>query len=133
MAGDGFGYALQADEGEALWFLGNLMTVKAGGNDTHGSFTLLEVVAPPGPPHRRICIAVRTRLYLLAGEMSITCGNQTWCLGPGGLPSCRGRAAWISRQRGGSGDDAARRCPPSSNGSPRQWVSPPRTARSRPS
>ena len=86
MAGDGFGYALQADEGEALWFLGNLMTVKAGGNDTHGSFTLLEVVAPPGfapPPHlhRREDEA----FYLLAGEMSITCGNQTWCLGPGGF------------------------------------------------
>ena len=86
MSGNSDGYALAADEGEALWFLGNLMTVKAAGTDTDGRFTLLECVAPPGfapPPHlhRREDEA----FYLLAGEMTIRCGDQTWRLGPGGF------------------------------------------------
>jgi mannose-6-phosphate isomerase-like protein (cupin superfamily) len=80
------GYALAADEGEALWFLGNLVTVKAAGKETNGRFTLLECVAPPGfapPPHlhRREDEA----FYLLAGEMTITCADQSWWIGPGGF------------------------------------------------
>ena len=80
------GFALSAEEGEAFWFLGNLMTVKAGGKATNGSFTLIECVAPPGfapPPH--IHRDEDEVFYLLEGEMRVTCGDETWSLGPGGF------------------------------------------------
>ena len=80
------GYARTADEGEAIWFLGNLMTVKAGGTDTNGRFTLIEAMAPSGfapPPH--LHRDEDEAFYLLAGEMRITCGDQTWRVGPGGF------------------------------------------------
>ena len=46
------GYHLGSGEGKAWWFLDTLMTVKAGGDDTHDSFTLIEFGAPIGfgPP-----------------------------------------------------------------------------------
>ena len=45
-------YALDADEGDAYWFAGTLITVKARGEDTNGSFSLVEQLAPAGfgPP-----------------------------------------------------------------------------------
>jgi hypothetical protein len=55
------GYHLGSGEGKAWWFLDTLMTVKAGGDDTHDSFTLIEFGAPIGfgpPLHVEIgCIA----------------------------------------------------------------------------
>jgi hypothetical protein len=36
------GYHLGSGEGKAWWFLDTLMTVKAGGDDTHDSFTLIK-------------------------------------------------------------------------------------------
>jgi quercetin dioxygenase-like cupin family protein len=80
------GFARNPEDGEAFWFLGNLMTVKAAGNDTNGSFTLIECVAPPGfapPPH--IHRDEDEAFYLLEGEMRITCGDETWSIGPGGF------------------------------------------------
>src|SRR3954454_14933642 len=48
------GYALARGEGEGLWFLEGLMTVKAGGPDTRNAFTWIEAECPAGsgpPPH----------------------------------------------------------------------------------
>src|SRR5687767_1590398 len=80
------GFALDAEEGEAFWFLGNLMVVKAAGKHRNGSFTLIECVAPAGfapPPH--IHRDEDEAFYLLEGEMRITCGDETWNVGPGGF------------------------------------------------
>lgn len=46
------GYHLGPGEGKAVWFLDTIMTVKAGGDDTHDAFTLIEFAAPSGfgPP-----------------------------------------------------------------------------------
>jgi hypothetical protein len=46
------GYHLGPSEGKAWWFLDTLMIVKAGGQDAHDSFTLIEFRAPNGfaPP-----------------------------------------------------------------------------------
>jgi quercetin dioxygenase-like cupin family protein len=78
------GYALANGEGEGLWFFNGLMTVKAGGPDTRDAFTLIEAECPAGfgpPPH--IHHDEEEGFYLLEGELSITCGEQTWTAGPG--------------------------------------------------
>jgi hypothetical protein len=43
---------LRPDEGDATWFLGNLVTVKATGADTGGRATVVEFLNPAGfaPP-----------------------------------------------------------------------------------
>ncbi|HEY8491301.1 MAG TPA: quercetin 2,3-dioxygenase [Dehalococcoidia bacterium] len=79
-------YALQQDEGEAIWFLGTLMTVKAGGAETGDAFTLLDQVLPPGfapPPHRHQ--VEDEAFYLLEGAMTVTCDGRAWELAPGGF------------------------------------------------
>jgi mannose-6-phosphate isomerase-like protein (cupin superfamily) len=78
------GYALANGEGEGLWFFNGLMTVKAGGPDTRDAFTLIEAECPAGfgpPPH--IHHDEEEGFYLLEGELSITCGEQSWTAGPG--------------------------------------------------
>ena len=80
------GYHLGSGEGKAWWFLDTLMTVKAAGDDTHDSFTLIEFGAPIGfgPPlhiHHREDEA----FYLLDGAMQVVCGEDRWEAGPGSL------------------------------------------------
>jgi mannose-6-phosphate isomerase-like protein (cupin superfamily) len=80
------GYGLQRDEGQAIWFLGSLMTIKAGSEKTHGAFSLLEQLAPPSfeaPPH--IHRQEDEAFYVLEGELRVTCGQAAWTLGPGGF------------------------------------------------
>jgi len=78
------GYALARGEGEGLWFFNGLFTVKAGGPDTREAFTLIEAELPAGegpPPH--IHHNEDEGFYVLEGEVSITCGEQTWTAVPG--------------------------------------------------
>ncbi len=78
------GYALGPAEGEGLWFFNGLFTVKAGGQDTREAFTLIEAELPAGggaPPH--IHHNEEEGFYVLDGQVSITCGDQTWIAVPG--------------------------------------------------
>src|SRR5436309_2281648 len=78
------GYVLAKGEGEGIWFLNNLMTVKAGGDNTGNAFTLIESLAPAGfgpPPH--VHHAEDEAFYVLEGEATITCGDRTWSATPG--------------------------------------------------
>ncbi len=80
------GYALAAGEGEALWFFNSLATVKAGGAQTAGALTMVELLCPPafGPPphlHEREDEA----FYVLDGELTVQCGQERWTAGPGGF------------------------------------------------
>ena len=80
----GSGYVLAPGEGQATWFLGTLMTVKAGGEQTGNAFTLLEWTAAPGfapPPH--IHHAEDEAFYILEGTMTVTCGDHSWEATPG--------------------------------------------------
>jgi quercetin dioxygenase-like cupin family protein len=80
------GYALGEGQGEGIWFLNTLMTVKAGTDQTRGAFTLIEQVCPPGfatPPH--IHRSEEEGFYVLDGELTVTCGGKTWTVVPGGF------------------------------------------------
>lgn len=78
------GYALAGGEGEGLWFFNGLFTVKAGGAQTRDAVTVIEADLPDTtqvPPH--VHHREDEAFYVLAGELSITCGEQTWKAGPG--------------------------------------------------
>lgn len=72
------GITLQSGRGKSLWVLGDLYTFKVVGEDTGGSFALLELKVQPqnGPPphiHHREDEA----FYVLKGEFSFLCGDRS--------------------------------------------------------
>ncbi len=78
------GYALGEDEGDAIWFFNGLFVVKAAAAETKNAFTLIEVQLPPGggaPPH--IHHGEEEGFYILEGEMTVNCGEQSWTATPG--------------------------------------------------
>ncbi len=80
------GFATPANGGEAFWFLGSLMAVKARSEDTLGAFTLIEQLAPAGfsaPPHTHT--TEEEAFFLLEGEMQVSCGDDSWSLESGGF------------------------------------------------
>jgi quercetin dioxygenase-like cupin family protein len=86
--------ALQQGEGEALWFLGGLVTIKAAGAATGGRFALIDQFAPRGhgsPLH------VHERedewFYVMEGELAFWVGGKhikapagSFVYGPRGIP-----------------------------------------------
>ena len=78
------GYALGKDEGDAIWFFNGLFVVKAAAAETKNAFTLIEVQLPPGggaPPH--IHHGEEEGFYILEGELTVNCGDQSWTATPG--------------------------------------------------
>lgn len=77
-------YVLHEDEGEALWFLGNLVTMKVTGEQTRGQLTVAEFVNPAdfAPPlHRHL---VEDELfYVLSGTADFLCDGRVFGAGPG--------------------------------------------------
>ncbi len=77
-------YLLAPDEGEAWWFLGNLVTVKAAGPETSGSLTVAHVVNPPGfvpPLHRHL--REDEMFYVLSGRADFHCLGEVLAAGAG--------------------------------------------------
>jgi quercetin dioxygenase-like cupin family protein len=75
---------LGPDEGEVLWFLDFLTTVKASGEETDGGLTVMEQIAPfgAGSPlhvHRR----EDEWFYVLEGELTIWVDGEVSVAGPG--------------------------------------------------
>jgi quercetin dioxygenase-like cupin family protein len=69
--------ALRHDEGEALWFLGTLVTIKASGATTGGRFAIIDHLAPKGAGsplhvHRR----EDEWFYVTEGELAFWVGGQ---------------------------------------------------------
>lgn len=84
MSLDARGYALGPGGGTELWFLDTRMTVKAGGAQTGGAFTLLEWSAPLGfGPPRHVHHREDEGFYVLEGELAVECGERRWTAGPG--------------------------------------------------
>ncbi len=72
------GITLPPGEGKSVWVLGDLVTFKAGSEDTRGMYALFEVKAEPqnGPPphiHHREDEA----FYVLEGGFSFLYGDRT--------------------------------------------------------
>jgi len=67
-------YLLRAEEGESLWFLDNLVTLKATGAVTDGGLTVAHFVNPPGfaPPLHRHLREVEM-FYILSGTVEFHC------------------------------------------------------------
>ena len=73
-----------AGQGDALWFLGNLVTLKATGKETGGRVTVVEFLNPPGfapPLHRHL--HEEEMFLVLDGRAAFTCGDETVDAAPG--------------------------------------------------
>jgi quercetin dioxygenase-like cupin family protein len=73
-------------EGEALWFLGNFLTVKVGGERTRGRLTVIDFVNPPGfaPPLHRHENEDEV-FYVLEGGATFLCDGAEIPAVPGDL------------------------------------------------
>lgn len=88
------GFRLNAGEGEARWWLGNLTIIKATGKETDGHFTLVEVLEPEGaegPLH--VHHREDEGFWILEGELTFQIGEETlkarpgsFLFGPKGVP-----------------------------------------------
>lgn len=73
-----------AGQGDALWFLGNLVTLKATGKETGDRVTVVEFLNPPGfapPLHRHL--HEEEMFLVLEGRARFTCGDGTVDAAPG--------------------------------------------------
>jgi len=73
-------------EGEALWFLGNFLTVKVGGEQSRGRLTVIDFVNPPGfapPLHRHE--HEEEVFYVLEGAATFLCDGREIDAVPGDL------------------------------------------------
>ena len=87
-------FAYEPGEGEALWWIGMLATIKATAEQTGGQYTLVKILAPEGfasPLH--VHHQEDEGFWILAGEMTFYVGDQTlkarpgsFLFGPKGIP-----------------------------------------------
>jgi quercetin dioxygenase-like cupin family protein len=87
-------YALAREEGQAVWFLGTLVIVKATNEQTGGAFGLIDNVMPAGfasPYHMHR--NEDESFYVLEGEMTFYVGDErvkvgagAFVYGPRGVP-----------------------------------------------
>lgn len=77
-------YVVSQNEGQAVWFLGTLMTLKAQGATTGGAFGLIEQELPPAfATPRHIHHGEDEAFYILRGELTFQCGERTLVAGEG--------------------------------------------------
>lgn len=73
-----------AEGSRAWWFLGSLMTLKAGTADTSGSFTLLEQYMPAGfAPPNHVHLDEEEVFGIVEGRLDVMCDGRHWEVGPG--------------------------------------------------
>jgi quercetin dioxygenase-like cupin family protein len=76
--------ALTADQGEALWFIGSLTTIKASGESTGGRVAVIEHLSPRGsgsPLH--LHHREDEWFYVLEGELTLWVGGRVINASPG--------------------------------------------------
>ncbi len=77
-------YTLAADEGEAIWFIGTLATIKASGKLTGDVMSLVEFVHPPDfatPLH--VHHTEDEAFFILEGTIQGVIGDESLIAGPG--------------------------------------------------
>ena len=87
-------FALDREGGEPYWFLGTLTVIKATGETTDGSFSMMEQLAPPGisPPlhvHHEddeLFYVLEGTVEFQVGEDRLTAGPGSTVYGPHGIP-----------------------------------------------
>jgi quercetin dioxygenase-like cupin family protein len=78
------GFVLRPGEGPVYGFHGARVVIKASGEDTLGQVGVMESTYPPGLFVREHVHAGEDEMfYVLAGELSGSCGQQAWAAGPG--------------------------------------------------
>ena len=77
-------FVLGPDDGEATWFLGTRMTVKATAESTGGAFGLIDVRLAAGfSPPMHIHYQEDESFWILEGQFTFVCDGQTYQAGPG--------------------------------------------------
>lgn len=77
-------YCLQANEGQAVWYMSTRMTVKATGESTGGTLSLIEaLVAPETAPPLHVHHRDDEMFYILDGSFLFRCGDELFQAGPG--------------------------------------------------
>jgi quercetin dioxygenase-like cupin family protein len=87
-------YALAREEGQAVWFLGTLVIVKATDEQTGGAFGLIDNVLPAGfssPYHvhrneDESFYVVEGEMIFYVGEERVKAGPGAWLYGPREIP-----------------------------------------------
>ena len=87
-------YALTREEGQAVWFLGALLIVKATGEQTGGAFSLIDNVGPPaGASPYHVHHNEDEAVYVYEGEITFYVGVErikaepgTWVYAPREVP-----------------------------------------------
>jgi mannose-6-phosphate isomerase-like protein (cupin superfamily) len=77
-------YAFGPGDGQAHWFFGCLVTLKAAGAHTGGRFALTEFVSPAGfasPLH--VHHDEHEAFYILEGRAQVHCGDEAFRVAPG--------------------------------------------------
>jgi quercetin dioxygenase-like cupin family protein len=78
------GFALRAGDGPAFGFHGSAAVIKASGALTQGQLCVIESTYPAGlSVHEHVHAGEDEMLYLLAGQLSVFCGEDRWTAGPG--------------------------------------------------
>lgn len=73
-----------AGEGKAIWFLGNLMVLKATAESTNGAYGLLESWVPAGAsPPLHIHHREDETFWVMEGSVTVRCGDETFQAGAG--------------------------------------------------
>ena len=66
-------------EGTPVWFLGNLMVVKATARSTNGGYGLLESLVPAGAsPPLHVHHREDETFWVLEGALTVRCGTETY-------------------------------------------------------
>jgi mannose-6-phosphate isomerase-like protein (cupin superfamily) len=72
------------DDGDAVWFRNNRMTIKLRAVDTAGAFGLAEAWAPAGSgPPLHVHHREDELFWILSGHLTIRCGDREFSAGPG--------------------------------------------------
>ena len=76
-------YGLKEGEGEARWWLGGLVIIKAAGKKTDGHYALVEVLDPEGPQPLHVHHREDEGFWILEGEVTFEVGEETIKASPG--------------------------------------------------
>jgi cupin domain len=108
-------FARHDTEGEAIWHLDFLATVKASGEHTGGRLAVVEMYGPKGagsPLH--IHRSEDEWLHVLEGELTISVGGQTLAAPPARSPAHRATSRTRSSSRPRTRASSWARSPPGS-------------------